>query len=127
MRKCHASRSPGRTGPAGRLLDPSWRVIELPNPAMRLVAPIRCRIVPLLSVAALRLPLSAGSNLLENSPFLPPNSAGGGGPGGDAAGIAQHPPGRRGDYEFSLYDTAKKQSTWAQVERARPRFCGESL
>jgi hypothetical protein len=75
---------------------------------MRLIALIRCRIAPILSVAAMALPAPAASNLLENSPFLPPNSS------GAAAGREAAPLELRsiikadGDYEFSLYDTAKR-------------------
>jgi hypothetical protein len=80
-----------------------------------MVAIIQRLILPLLGMMPLVLPVQAGSNLLENSPFLPPNVS--------AAGAAQDaaPLELRsvlkagGEYEFSLYDPAKKQSTWARL------------
>ena len=80
-----------------------------------MVAIIQRLILPLLGMVPLVLPVQAGSNLLENSPFLPPNLS--------AAGAAQEaaPLELRsvlkagGEYEFSLYDSAKKQSTWARL------------
>ena len=80
-----------------------------------MVAIIQRLILPLLGMVPLVLPVQAGSNLLENSPFLPPNVS--------AAGAAQEtaPLELRsvlkagGEYEFSLYDPAKKQSTWARL------------
>lgn len=85
------------------------------NPALHMVAIIQRLIFPLLGMVPLVLPVQAGSNLLENSPFLPPNLS--------AAGAAQEaaPLELRsvlkagGEYEFSLYDPAKKQSTWARL------------
>ncbi len=85
------------------------------NPALHMVAIIQRLILPLLGMVPLVLPVQAGSNLLENSPFLPPNVS--------AAGAAQEaaPLELRsvlkagGEYEFSLYDPAKKQSTWARL------------
>lgn len=82
---------------------------------MHWVARFRCRVAPLLSVAALALPASAASNLLENSPFLPPNVSGATA-GRDAAPLELRSIVKAdGDYEFSLYDTAKRQSTWARL------------
>ena len=80
-----------------------------------MVAIIQRLILLLLGMVPLVLPVQAGSNLLENSPFLPPNLS--------AAGAAQEaaPLELRsvlkagGEYEFSLYDPAKKQSTWARL------------
>jgi hypothetical protein len=80
-----------------------------------MVANIQRLILPLLGMVPLVLPVQAGSNLLENSPFLPPNVS--------AAGAAQDaaPLELRsvlkagGEYEFSLYNPAKKQSTWARL------------
>lgn len=79
---------------------------------MRLVASIQRLIMPLLGVVTLAQPVRARSNLLENSPFLPPNAA--------AGGVQEVAPLELrsilkvgGNYEFSLYDTARKQSTWA--------------
>ncbi len=66
-------------------------------------------------------PLTADSNLLENSPFLPPNVSG-------AAGAVAAPLELRsiiregGEYEFSLYDTAKRQSTWVKLNEAGHDF-----
>jgi hypothetical protein len=79
-----------------------------------MVAIIQRVILPLLGMVPLVLPVQAGSNLLENSPFLPPNIS---------AGAAQEaaPLELRsvlkagGEYEFSLYDPVKKQSTWARL------------
>jgi hypothetical protein len=81
---------------------------------MRANLPIFSLIAPLLGVTMVALPLRATSNLIENSPFLPANGA---------AGAAQQaaPLELRsilkegGEYEFSLYDAAKKQSTWARL------------
>jgi hypothetical protein len=78
-------------------------------------------IVPLLGVVMAALPLQATSNLLENSPFLPGNVA---------AGAAQNsaPLELRsilkegGEYEFSLYDAAKKQSTWVRLNESGHDF-----
>jgi hypothetical protein len=67
-----------------------------------------------LGVALTVLSLRAGSNLLENSPFLPA--------AGMAATAQQAAPlelrsilKEGGEYEFSLYDAAKKSSTWARL------------
>jgi len=78
-------------------------------------------IVPLLVTAVGALPARATSNLLENSPFLPINSA---------FGVAQEtaPLELRSilkegaGYEFSLYDPAKKLSTWARLNEAGNEF-----
>jgi hypothetical protein len=91
------------------------------HPIMRAVASIRSLFLPLLAVAASALPIRAGSGLLENSPFLPPNTA---------AGTAQEasPLELRsilrtgGDFEFSLYDPAKKLSTWARLNETGHDF-----
>jgi hypothetical protein len=88
---------------------------------MRALASIRSLLLPLLAVAAGALPVRAGSNLLENSPFLPPNTS---------AGAAQEasPLELRsilragGDFEFSLYDPAKKLSTWARLNESGHDF-----
>jgi hypothetical protein len=81
---------------------------------MREPASIRSLLLPLLAMAAGALQIRAGSTLLENSPFLPSNTV---------AGAAQEasPLELRsilragGDFEFSLYDPAKKLSTWARL------------
>jgi hypothetical protein len=78
------------------------------------VAPIRYWFLPLFGLMVLARPLAADSSLLENSPFLPPNVSG-------AAGAGSAPLELRsvvregGEYEFSLYDTAKRQSTWVKL------------
>ena len=80
-----------------------------------MVAIIQRLILPLLGMVPLVLPVQAGSNLLENSPFLPPNVSAAG------AALEAAPLELRsvlkagGEYEFSLYDPAKKQSTWARL------------
>ena len=80
-----------------------------------MVAFIQRLILPLLGMVPLVLPVQAGSNLLENSPFLPPNVSAAG------AALEAAPLELRsvlkagGEYEFSLYDPAKKQSTWARL------------
>jgi hypothetical protein len=88
---------------------------------MRANASILSWIVPLLGLVVAALPLQATSNLLENSPFLPGNVA---------AGAAQNsaPLELRsilkegGEYEFSLYDAAKKQSTWVRLNESGHDF-----
>ena len=88
---------------------------------MRANASFLSWIGPLLGVAIAALPLQATSNLLENSPFLPGNVA---------AGAAQNSAPlelrsilkQGGEYEFSLYDTAKKQSTWARLNESGHDF-----
>lgn len=81
---------------------------------MRAVASIQRLIMPLVGVLSLALPVQAGSNLLENSPFLPTNAAAAGKQ--DAAPLELRSILKSGgDYEFSLYDLAKKQSTWTRL------------
>jgi hypothetical protein len=71
--------------------------------------------VPLCGVVMLTLSAQAASGLLENSPFLPP---------GAVAGVAlQAAPlelrsivKSDGQFEFSLYDSARKQSTWVRLK-----------
>lgn len=81
---------------------------------MRALASIRSLLLPLLAVAAAALPVRAGSTLLENSPFLPPSTSGG-------AAQESSPLELRsilrsgGEFQFSLYDPAKKLSTWARL------------
>jgi hypothetical protein len=63
----------------------------------------------------------ANSNLLDNSPFLPPDAA---------AHAAQQTASLElrsileegGKYEFSLYDPARKQSTWVGLNEAGNSF-----
>ncbi len=88
---------------------------------MRMAVSIRCRSLTLLGVLVMARALAAGSNLLENSPFLPPNVSG-------AAGAAAAPLELRsiiregGEYEFSLFDTAKRQSTWVKLNEVGHDF-----
>ncbi len=89
---------------------------------MRLVALLRCRIAPLLSAAAIALPVSAASNLLENSPFLPPNASGAGAARETAPLELRSIIKTGGNYEFSLYDTARRQSTWARLNETGHDF-----
>jgi hypothetical protein len=63
----------------------------------------------------------AESNLLENSPFLPPDTI--------AHTTQQSAPlelrsivKEDGQYEFSLYDSAKKQSTWVRLNEPGSEF-----
>jgi len=89
---------------------------------MRATVSILSVIGSLLSAAVMALPLRATSNLLENSPFLPGNVAAAG-PGQGSAPLELRSILREGDeYEFSLYDAAKKQSTWAHVNEAGHDF-----
>jgi hypothetical protein len=89
--------------------------------SMRANLPILSLIVPLMGATMVALPLHAASNLIENSPFLPANGA---------AGAAQQsaPLELRsilkegGEYEFSLYDAAKKQSTWTRLNESGHDF-----
>jgi hypothetical protein len=74
-----------------------------------------------LGVTLAGLPLRAGSNLLENSPFLPAAGA--------AATAQQTAPlelrsvlKEGGEYQFSLYDAAKKSSTWARLNESGHDF-----
>jgi hypothetical protein len=68
----------------------------------------------LLGVTLAVLPLHAGSNLLENSPFLP--ATGSAGAAQQAAPLELRSILKQGgEFEFSLYDAAKKQSTWARL------------
>src|SRR5512146_1302867 len=82
---------------------------------------IRSMFLPFVGVIALARPLVAESNLLDNSPFLPPNVAG-------AVGAGAAPLELRsvlkagGEYEFSLYDTAKRQSTWVKLNETGHDF-----
>jgi hypothetical protein len=73
-------------------------------------------------IAAEALSAHAASNLLEYSPFLPPSVA--------AQTSIQEPSQlelrsivlENGQREFSLYDTAKKQSTWARLNESGHDF-----
>ncbi|HUJ42016.1 MAG TPA: hypothetical protein VLW52_00290 [Opitutaceae bacterium] len=88
---------------------------------MRATASLRRLILPLCGPLILALPAPAGSNLLDNSPFLPPSSA----PGAaqEAMPLELRSILKAGAaYEFSLYDTAKKQSTWVGLNEAGHDF-----
>jgi hypothetical protein len=85
------------------------------SPSMRPIIFIRRFALPICGVIILSLSAQAGTALLENSPFLPP---------GAVAAIAQQaaPLELRsivksdGQYEFSLYDSARKQSIWVHLK-----------
>jgi hypothetical protein len=80
-----------------------------------MVAIIQRLILLTLGIAPLVLPVQAGSSLLVNSPFLPLS-----GPAGTAqegAPLELRSVFKAGEeYEFSLYDSAKKQSTWIRLD-----------
>ena len=88
---------------------------------MRTIASLPRLLLPLLGLVIGALPAPAGSNLLENSPFLPPNNAAGAAQ--DGAPLELRSILKAGAvYEFSLYDTAKKQSTWAGLNETGHDF-----
>jgi hypothetical protein len=88
---------------------------------MRAVPSLQHLILPLLGMVLVTLPAPAGSNLLENSPFLPPNNALGAAQ--EATPLELRSILKAGNvYEFSLYDTAKKQSTWVGLNEAGHDF-----
>jgi len=75
----------------------------------------------LLGGAVAAVPLQATSNLLDNSPFLPGNVAAGAGQ--DSAPLELRSIVKEGgEYEFSLYDAAKKQSTWSRLNESGHDF-----
>jgi hypothetical protein len=79
---------------------------------MRVNRSILSLIVPLLGPTMVAPLLHATSNLIENSPFLPANAAAGATQ--QAAPLELRSILKEGDeYEFSLFDASKKQSTWA--------------
>ena len=81
---------------------------------MRAIPSIFALIGPLLVGAGATFPARAASNLLENSPFLPINLASGAAQ--ETAPLELRSIVREGDdYEFSLYDPARKASTWARL------------
>jgi len=89
--------------------------LALSAPVMNLFFILGRWVLPFVSAVAVAAPLSAAASLLDSSPFLPPNS-----PAGAAANAAAPLELRSilqiGDhYEFSLYDTARKQSTWVKL------------
>ncbi|HTT56459.1 MAG TPA: hypothetical protein VMF63_05080 [Opitutaceae bacterium] len=87
----------------------------------RLIHPRRW-LAPLLTAAALAGPLSAAAGLLDSSPFLPPNAPAGAA-AKDAAPLELRSILKTGDeYEFSLYDTARKQSTWTKLNETGHDF-----
>jgi hypothetical protein len=88
---------------------------------MRAVSSIPHLILSLLGMVALGLPAPAASNLLENSPFAPPSNS----PGAaqEATPLELRSILKAGSaYEFSLYDTAKKQSTWVGLNESGHDF-----
>lgn len=88
---------------------------------MREVSSILHLILPLLGMVALGPPAPAASNLLENSPFLPPNNSQGAAQ--EATPLELRSVLKAGSvYEFSLYDTAKKQSTWVGLNESGHDF-----
>jgi hypothetical protein len=89
---------------------------------MRANLPTLVLVAPLFAVTVAALPLRAASNLIDNPPFQPAN----GGPNAMAQQVA--PLELRSilkegaEYEFSLYDPAKKQSTWARLNEPGHEF-----
>jgi len=111
--------SHSRTRVTGRAAGASLAL--RPNVMNCLIHPRRW-LAPLLSAAALAGPLSAASGLLDSSPFLPPNAPAGSA-AKDAAPLELRSILKTGDeYEFSLYDTARKQSTWTKLNEAGHDF-----
>jgi hypothetical protein len=83
-----------------------------------MVAILQRLILPLLGAVTLIPSGLADTNLLENSPFLPPNVSATGAAREAAPLELRSVLKAGGDYEFSLYDTAKKQSTWARLNES---------
>jgi hypothetical protein len=112
------TRNPGRRPRSeplpGVTVRPAGASLALPISVMNLVDFCCRRIVPFLAAAALAGPLAAAS-LLESSPFLPPNTGGGPVANGSAPLELRSILKTGESYEFSLYDTGKKQSTWVTV------------
>jgi len=78
---------------------------------MRPVVHLPRLILPLAALAILFPAARADSNLLDNSPFLPPNAGAGG--TAEATPLELRSIFKSGaSYEFSLFDPAKRQSTW---------------
>ncbi len=89
-------------------------------PANRTIIPLIGR---LLGVAMATVSLHATSNLIENSPFLPASGAGAGAAQQEAAPLELRSILKEGgDFEFSLYDPAKKLSTWARLNESGHDF-----
>lgn len=88
---------------------------------MRIRPSVLSVIPPVAAVVVGVLSARAASNLLDNSPFLPATVAPGAGQ--DAAPLELRSILKEGaDYEFSLYDPAKKQSTWARLNEGGHDF-----
>jgi hypothetical protein len=88
---------------------------------MRLVVPFPRLILLLAGLAVLACPGRAGSNLLDNSPFLPPNSLTGGAT--EAAPLELRSILKAGgSYQFSLFDTSNRQSVWVGLNEAGHDF-----
>ncbi len=88
---------------------------------MSAVATMRSLLISLVAVVIAAPGLRAESNLLEDSPFLPPNVSG-------AAAEGAEPLELRsifrvgGVYQFSLFDKAKKESTWVTLNESGHSF-----
>jgi hypothetical protein len=88
---------------------------------MRAHASILSLVGPLLGMLVSALPLQSASNLLDNSPFLPVGLAAGSAQ--EAAPLELRSVLKEGnDYEFSLFDTAKRLSTWVRLNEAGHDF-----
>jgi hypothetical protein len=88
---------------------------------MRANLPSLSVIVSLLGATVVALPLRAASNLIENSPFLP--ASGVAGAAQQSAPLELRSILKEGDgYEFSLFDAAKKQSTWVGLNETGHDF-----
>jgi len=90
-------------------------------PFMRANTSFLVLVSPLLCMAVGMRPARAASNLLENSPFLPANVASGAAQ--EVAPLELRSILKEGpDYAFSLYDPAKRLSTWAKLNEAGNEF-----
>lgn len=88
---------------------------------MRAASSIRLFTAVSLGLVVLAWSGQAASNLLDNSPFLPPNIAAGA--SREATPLELRSILRAGGaYEFSLYDVAKKQSTWTGLNESGHEF-----
>jgi hypothetical protein len=78
---------------------------------MRLIVLLPRPILLVMGLAVISRPGWAGSNLLDNSPFLPPNALAGAAQ--EAAPLELRSIFKAGsDYQFSLYEMGKRQSIW---------------
>jgi len=93
---------------------------------MRSVALIPRLILPLVGLVFLAPSGRAGSNLLDNSPFLPPNSPAGGAQ--ETAPLELRSIFKTGAaYQFSLFDAAKRQSVWVGLNEPGQDFVVKSF